>query len=71
MAIPLPPEIKDLGRYHRLGEFGPAYEVLRAERPLRQEDDWFMKILILETGEEVEYRASHIRHDPPADLVPH
>lgn len=67
MNMPAPPSIDELGRYHRLGETGPAYEVLQPSRPLAAEGDWLMKIVIIESGEVVEYRASDIRHDPHAD----
>lgn len=69
MSLPLPPSIDDLGRYHRLGETGPAYEVIGPLQPIEAEGDWLMKILILEIGEEVTYRASDIRDDPDADHV--
>ncbi len=51
------------GRYRRFGRVGPAYEVLGVAREL-PDGDTMLRVRILETGEETEYRMSHAAEDP-------
>ena len=53
-----------VGSYHRIGHFGPAYEVLRLL------NDKEALIVLLETGEEVEYPIEDILTDPDPDDEP-
>jgi Family of unknown function (DUF5397) len=54
-----------VGTYHRIGHYGPAYEVLKIV------DDVNALVVLLETGEEVAYPIADIRTDPhPDDETP-
>ena len=55
-----------IGRFRRFGAVGPAYEILDVlgERP---DGELLLRIRILETGEEAEYRLSQAKDDPEAD----
>jgi hypothetical protein len=57
------PEI--IGTYKTFGPFGPAYQVVAPIRPLG-DGDWLMEVRLLETGEDVEYRYTHLVDDPKA-----
>lgn len=54
-----------IGKVRTFGPFGPAYEILA---PLRQleDGDWIIKLRLVATGEEAEYRYSHALDDPKA-----
>jgi hypothetical protein len=54
-----------VGKIKSFGEFGPKYQVGHV---LRQTDDndWMVEITIVETGEETEYRWTHLNNDPEA-----
>jgi len=54
-----------LGKIKSFGTFGTKYQV---GEPVRQLDngDWLMSIKLIETGEKVEYRFSHLLEDPEA-----
>jgi hypothetical protein len=54
-----------LKKIKSLGPLGPKYEVVRALRPL-SDGDWVVEILLVETGEKVEYRLAHLNADPEA-----
>ena len=63
---PLPEDIPGpdslTGSFRRFGPFGPVYQVLEK---LRDEgDDIIMKVRVVDTGEEAEYRYTHILDDP-------
>ena len=51
-----------LGTYRRFGPVGPVYKVVDVIREL--DDDTLMKIIVVQTGEEAEYRYTHILDDP-------
>jgi hypothetical protein len=53
------------GKIKSFGAFGPKYEV---GKPLRQLDDgdWMVEVKMVETGESVEYRLTHVCDDPEA-----
>ena len=50
-----------VGSFHRIGHYGPPYEVLRLI------DEKEALIVLLETGEEVEYPIADILTDPDPD----
>ncbi len=62
--ISTPPNIPT-GSIRSFGKVGPTYEVLSASYPL-DDGDWMIKIRLLETGEEAEYRRTHLLNDPEA-----
>lgn len=45
--------------------FGPKYEVGEILRQM-EDGDWAVKVKLIETGEESEYRYSHLESDPEA-----
>ncbi|MDP2804565.1 MAG: DUF5397 family protein [Gallionellaceae bacterium] len=53
------------GKVKSFGVFGPKYEVGNPVRQL-EDGDWMMHIKLLESGEETEYRFSHLENDPEA-----
>lgn len=54
-----------VGAIKTFGELGPKYEVGEAIRRL-DDGDWMVRITLVETGEEAEYRLSHMQRDPEA-----
>ena len=52
-----------VGTYRRFGIVGPVYEILGTEREI-ENGDVMMRVLVLETGEEVECKLSDIIDDP-------
>lgn len=50
-----------VGSFHRFGESGVAYEVLRLQ------DETHARIRVLESGEELSYPVKDIAADPQAD----
>ncbi len=52
-----------LGTYRRFGPVGPVYEVAGVIREL-DNGDTLMKVVVVQTGEEAEYRYTHILDDP-------
>ena len=61
--IALPPI--PVGKIKSFGAFGPKYEVGHALRPL-DDGDWLVEVKMVETGETVEYRLTHLLDDPEA-----
>ncbi len=53
-----------IGTWRRFGDAGPAYEII-AMAPAKPDGTRMMRIRVLESGEETEYRLSHILADPP------
>ena len=49
-----------VGTFHRIGDLGPAYEVLEVEA------GGFVRICVLESGETLSYPAAEVRSDPEA-----
>ena len=49
-----------VGSFHRFGEIGPAYEVMSVAGP------GAVRIMVLESGEELDYPVSEVRDDPEA-----
>lgn len=64
-TIPSFPSPTLLGGFKTFGVFGPAYQVVEAVRQLA-DGDWMMRVRLLETSEEVEYRYTHVLDDPKA-----
>lgn len=54
-----------VGTIKSFGPFGPKYEVGQALRPL-EDGDWMIEVKMVETGENAEYRWSHLTDDPEA-----
>jgi len=52
-----------VGTWRRFGEVGPVYEIIGRERRL-DDGNWLMRIRVLETGEEVDYKLTDILDDP-------
>lgn len=52
-----------LGAFKTFGVLGPAYQVIEAVRQLA-DGDWMMRVRLLETSEEVEYRYTRVIDDP-------
>ncbi|CAM2070536.1 hypothetical protein SCOR_34495 [Sulfidibacter corallicola] len=54
-----------VGKIKSFGAFGPKYEI---GRPIRQleDGDWMISVVLVETGEEVEYRLARLNNDPEA-----
>jgi hypothetical protein len=58
------PEPKALvGTWRRFGPVGPVYEIIAAGKEL-PEGDQMMRIRVVESGEEVDYRFTDILDDP-------
>jgi hypothetical protein len=53
------------GTIKSFGAFGPKYEVCEQLRPLA-DGDWMIQIKLLDSGEAIEYRRSHLLNDPQA-----
>ena len=64
MQIAAPPTVP-VGRIKSFGVFGPKYEVGKPLRPL-DDGDWLVEVKMVETGETVEYRLTHVLDDPEA-----
>ena len=64
-TIPAFPAPALLGAFKTFGVFGPAYQVIEAIRQLA-DGDWMMRVRLIETSEEVEYRYTRVLDDPKA-----
>ncbi len=63
-VLEMPQELAQ-GKVKSFGVFGPKYEVCNVLRQL-VDGDWMVRIKLVETGEEAEYRYSHLMNDPEA-----
>jgi hypothetical protein len=52
-----------VGTWRRFGPIGPAYEIVEAGRPL-PDGDRMMRVRVLESGEELDYKLTEILDDP-------
>jgi len=52
-----------IGAFKTFGPFGPPYQVVKPIRRL-DDGDWLLQVHQLETGEDVEYRYTHVLADP-------
>jgi hypothetical protein len=57
------PDPKIIGQFRTFGPVGPTYKILAFVQPINS-SDWLLRIQILETGEETEYRYTRILNDP-------
>ena len=58
------PNVQGLvGTWRRFGQVGPVYEIVSVG-DARPDGDWMMRIRVLETREEVDYRLADILDDP-------
>ena len=55
-----------LGTWRRFGKNGPVYEIIDLGETLNA-DDRVMRVKIVETGEELDYRLREILEDPRED----
>ena len=62
LNLPEQPEAL-IGTWRRFGQTGPAYQVVGLA-PQVGNGDLFMRIQVVETGEELDYRVSDILGDP-------
>ena len=62
---PLSAPTVPIGKIKSFGVFGPKYEIGQLVRRL-DEGDWLVSIELVETGEEAEYRFTHILDVPEA-----
>ena len=63
IAIPFP--IVPVAKIKSFGPYGPKYEIGNLLRQL-DDGDWIVDVTMIETGEHVEYRLTHIYDDPEA-----
>lgn len=54
-----------IGKIKTFGPFGPSYEIIEPVRQL-EDGDWILKVRLVESGEEAEYRYTHVLDDPKA-----
>jgi hypothetical protein len=59
--IPLPQTL--VGTWRRFGPVGPVYEIIGLGEEL-PDHDRMMRVRVIETGEEVDYRFTEILDDP-------
>lgn len=55
-----------VGTWRRFGSLGPVYEIVGVDHVL-DDGDCLMRIRVLESGEEVDYRLTNLLDDPKAD----
>jgi hypothetical protein len=60
-SLPQPSSL--IGTWRRFGAQGPVYEILTAGKELGGGDQ-LMRVRVVETGEEVDYRLAEILEDP-------
>ena len=59
----LPQSATLVGTWRRFGSVGPVYEIVSAGRTLA-DGDQMMRIRVVESGEELDYRLAEILDDP-------
>lgn len=59
----LPEPSKLIGTWRRFGVFGPVYEIIGASGELAGGSQ-LMRVRVVETGEELDYRLTEILDDP-------
>jgi hypothetical protein len=65
MDGPLNPPPVPVGTFRSFGPLGPKYVVGQPTHAL-DDGDWMVSITVLDTGEQVEYRRTHLLADPLA-----
>jgi hypothetical protein len=63
MPLPLTEPEQLIGTWRRFGLVGPVYEILKAGEKL-PDGDHMMRVRVLESGEEVDYRLTDMLDDP-------
>lgn len=53
-----------VGQIRRLGEYGPAYEIMSVD------DAGNVVIQVIESGEQVKFPIAEVREDPMAETIP-
>ncbi len=51
-----------IGTWRRFGVVGPVYEILAFDHHL-DDGDWMMRVRVLDTGEEVDYKLTDLLDD--------
>ena len=59
----IPQPINLIGTWRRFGPVGPVYEIISAGAEL-PDGDRMMRVRVIESGEEVDYRFTDILDDP-------
>jgi hypothetical protein len=62
-TVQLPQPANLVGTWRRFGAVGPVYEIIGAGKEL-PDGDHLMRVRVVETGEEVDYRFTAILDDP-------
>lgn len=62
-SSPLPQPQNLIGTWRRFGVTGPVYEIVDVGQML-SDDDCLMRVRLVETGEELDYRFTDILDDP-------
>ena len=62
-AAVLPQPANLIGTWRRFGVAGPVYEIIASGEEL-PDGDRMMRVRVVESGEEVDYRFTHILDDP-------
>jgi Family of unknown function (DUF5397) len=62
-ALKMPQPANLVGTWRRFGAVGPVYEIIGSGTEL-PDGDRLMRIRVVETGEEVDYRLAEILDDP-------
>ncbi len=62
-AIVLPPPARLVGTWRRFGSAGPVYEIIGTGSALPG-GDRVMRVRVVESGEELDYRLGEILDDP-------
>jgi len=65
MQVAIAPPPVPVGKIKSFGPFGPKYEVGQAIHQL-DDGDWMIEVTMVETGEKIEYRLTHLSEDPEA-----
>ena len=60
----VPPQVPT-GTFKSFGPFGTTYKVGKALRQL-EDGDWMVQVTMVDTGEQAEYRLTHMNDDPEA-----
>jgi hypothetical protein len=63
VSSPLTQPEQLVGTWRRFGLAGPVYEIIRTGQPLPN-GDRLMRVRVIESGEEVDYKLTEIFDDP-------
>lgn len=62
-TLKMPQPANLVGTWRRFGAIGPVYEIISSGTEL-SDGDRLMRVRVVETGEEVDYRLAEILDDP-------